>query len=169
MEFCLFRYPHWAFIVQAMPRTDIWLQKGSLHPVWPLSHGCCWWRWTACPALQIGGATIWRLTKSLTAAPAESSSTAKDNKEVKLPKLDVPTIDGNIHWRQFWEQFSVSMWPIKLMRKLFIYNMQSKTVPQEMLSRACPTTVTSTMKPLNAWSLVLIDHTSSTVPMCKCP
>ena len=29
---------------------------------------------------------------------------------VKLPKLDVPTFDGNlIHWKQFWEQFSVSV------------------------------------------------------------
>lgn len=28
----------------------------------------------------------------------------------KLPKLDVPAFDGNlIHWKQFWEQFTVSM------------------------------------------------------------
>ena len=29
---------------------------------------------------------------------------------VQLPKLAVPTFDGNIlHWRQFWEQFCVSI------------------------------------------------------------
>lgn len=48
--------------------------------------------------------TSHKIKKSLTVAPAESSSTATDNKGVKLPKLDVPTFDGNIiHWRQFWE------------------------------------------------------------------
>ena len=29
---------------------------------------------------------------------------------VKLPKLDIPTFDGNIlNWRSFWERFRVSM------------------------------------------------------------
>ena len=33
-----------------------------------------------------------------------------DSKGVRLPKLDVPTFDGNIlNWTQFWEQFSVSV------------------------------------------------------------
>ena len=33
-----------------------------------------------------------------------------DGKGVKLPKLDVPTFDGNIlNWRSFWEQFCVSV------------------------------------------------------------
>ena len=33
-----------------------------------------------------------------------------DSTGVKLPKLDVPTFDGNIvHWKQFWDQFSVSV------------------------------------------------------------
>ena len=33
-----------------------------------------------------------------------------DGKGVKLPKIDVPTFDGNIlHWRSFWEQFRVSI------------------------------------------------------------
>ena len=37
-------------------------------------------------------------------------STATGSKEVKLPKLDVPTFDGNIlHWKHFWEQFCVSV------------------------------------------------------------
>ena len=51
-----------------------------------------------------------KIKKSLTAAPAESGSTATDSTGVKLPKLDVPTFDGNIiHWKQFWEQFMVSL------------------------------------------------------------
>ena len=33
-----------------------------------------------------------------------------EGKGVKLPKLDVPTFDGDIpNWRKFWEQFSVSI------------------------------------------------------------
>ena len=39
-----------------------------------------------------------------------STGSAVDGKGVKLPKLDVPTFDGDIlNWRQFWEQFSVSV------------------------------------------------------------
>ena len=38
------------------------------------------------------------------------SSPTSDSKGVKLPKLDVPTFDGNIlNWRSFWEQFHVSV------------------------------------------------------------
>ena len=33
-----------------------------------------------------------------------------EHKGVRLPKLDVPVFDGSIlHWRQFWEQFSVAV------------------------------------------------------------
>ena len=39
-----------------------------------------------------------------------SNPTTSDGKGVKLPKLEVPTFDGNIlNWRTFWEQFSVSV------------------------------------------------------------
>ena len=39
-----------------------------------------------------------------------ASAPAADGKGVKLPKLDVPTFDGDIlHWKQFWEQFAVSV------------------------------------------------------------
>ena len=32
------------------------------------------------------------------------------NDGMKLPKLDVPTFDGNIlNWKTFWEQFSISV------------------------------------------------------------
>ena len=39
-----------------------------------------------------------------------SPTTPLDGKGVKLPKLDVPTFDGNIlNWRSFWEQFRISV------------------------------------------------------------
>ena len=45
---------------------------------------------------------------SLSSKPA--TSPAVDSRGVKLPKLDVPVFDGDIlNWRQFWEQFSVSV------------------------------------------------------------
>ena len=54
--------------------------------------------------------TSHKIKKSITAPPTESGSTATDSTGVKLPKLDVPTFDGNtIHWKQFWEQFMVSV------------------------------------------------------------
>ena len=38
------------------------------------------------------------------------SSSPTDGQGVKLPKLDVPTFDGNIlNWKTFWEQFRVSV------------------------------------------------------------
>jgi len=38
------------------------------------------------------------------------NTAAADGKGVKLPKLEVPTFDGDIlSWRSFWEQFSVSV------------------------------------------------------------
>ena len=38
------------------------------------------------------------------------SSPATDSKGIKLPKLEVPTFDGDLfNWRTFWEQFHVSV------------------------------------------------------------
>ena len=48
----------------------------------------------------------------LAAAPSETSPphSTSDGPGVKLPKLDVPTFNGDIiHWKQFWDQFSVSV------------------------------------------------------------
>ena len=50
--------------------------------------------------------------KSLQIVPLSTSPprATTDSSGVKLPKLDVPTFDGNIiHWKQFWDQFSVSI------------------------------------------------------------
>ena len=48
--------------------------------------------------------------KSLSTTFVESSSSTVNSAGVKLPKLNVPTFDGNIiHWKQFWEQFTVSV------------------------------------------------------------
>ena len=48
---------------------------------------------------------------SLSSSPsAGSSPSAPDHKGVKLPKLDLPTFDGNIlNCRSFWEKFRVSV------------------------------------------------------------
>ena len=42
--------------------------------------------------------------------PSTSSPPTVDSKGVKLPKLEVPTFDGNIvNWHTFWDQFDVSI------------------------------------------------------------
>ena len=39
-----------------------------------------------------------------------SLSTSSDGKGVKLPKIDVPTFDGNLlNWQTFWEQFQIAV------------------------------------------------------------
>ena len=51
-----------------------------------------------------------------------------DGKGVKLPKLEVPTFDGDIlGWKTFWEQVSVSIYThpnLSNAEKLFTCNMQ---------------------------------------------
>ena len=45
-----------------------------------------------------------------TSTSAASSTSVVDPQGVKLPKLEVPTFDGNIlNWCIFWEQFDVSV------------------------------------------------------------
>ena len=47
---------------------------------------------------------------SSASSSSEASSASPDTQGVKLPKLDVPTFDGDIlHWRSFWEQFRISV------------------------------------------------------------
>ena len=44
------------------------------------------------------------------ATPSSTPSSTPDSSGVKLPKLDVPTFDGNLlNWKTFWEQFTVSV------------------------------------------------------------
>ena len=48
----------------------------------------------------------------LVGTPGKTTRTtgSSDISGVRLPKLEVPTFDGNIiHWKQFWEQFSISV------------------------------------------------------------
>ena len=53
--------------------------------------------------------TIKKLLSSASGA-SEASTPPSNSKGVKLPKLDVPTFDGNIlNWRSFWEQYSISV------------------------------------------------------------
>ncbi|KAL5469510.1 hypothetical protein EMCRGX_G030772 [Ephydatia muelleri] len=48
--------------------------------------------------------------KKLINSQLESTASVASGTGVKLPKIDVPTFDGNLlHWRQFWEQFSISV------------------------------------------------------------
>ena len=42
--------------------------------------------------------------------PASTRASSSAAKGIKLPKIEVPTFDGNIlHWPTFWEQFEVSV------------------------------------------------------------
>ena len=51
--------------------------------------------------------------------PVDTPSSMSDCTGVKLPKLDVPTFDGNImNWRSFWEQFRVSVHDRKTLSNL---------------------------------------------------
>lgn len=52
-----------------------------------------------------------RVKRLLSSHDSHSASTSTTvNKGVKLPKLKVPTFDGDVlHWKQFWEQFAVSV------------------------------------------------------------
>ena len=53
--------------------------------------------------------TIKKLLSSASGV-SEASTPPSNSKGVKLPKLDIPTFDGNIlNWRSFWEQFSISV------------------------------------------------------------
>ena len=58
-----------------------------------------------------GGLQVKKLLYTPRACPiAESPVESPSSKGVKLPKLDVPTFDGNIlNWQTFWEQFSVAV------------------------------------------------------------
>ena len=39
-----------------------------------------------------------------------TTNPALESKMIKLPKLDIPTFDGNIlHWLTFWEQYSITI------------------------------------------------------------
>ena len=55
--------------------------------------------------------TVSQKIKSLLVVPLMSTSTSiTTDTGVKLPKLDVPTFDGNIiHWKQFWDQFTIAV------------------------------------------------------------
>ena len=44
------------------------------------------------------------------APPSDTTTVPSEAQGVKLPKLDVPKLDGNIiNWHTFWEQFSISI------------------------------------------------------------
>ena len=48
--------------------------------------------------------------KKLLHSQATAASAAEKKSGVKLPKMDVPSFDGDIlNWRSFWEQFAISV------------------------------------------------------------
>ena len=48
--------------------------------------------------------------KKLMSTISKTNAPVADGKGVRLPKLDVPTFDGDVlHWSQFWEQFKISV------------------------------------------------------------
>ena len=48
--------------------------------------------------------------KKLMSTISKTNAPVADGKGVRLPKLDVPTLDGDVlHWSQFWEQFKISV------------------------------------------------------------
>ena len=55
--------------------------------------------------------TSYKIKSLLVVPPMDTPTPATtDGTGVKLPKLDVPTFDGNIiHWKQFWDQFTVAV------------------------------------------------------------
>ena len=64
-------------------------------------------------ALELELSEVASRVKGLLTVPTRetpSASALSDGPGVRLPKLDVPTFDGDIiHWKQFWDQFTVSV------------------------------------------------------------
>ena len=53
---------------------------------------------------------IKQLLHATASAESTKAPTAATSKGVKLPKLDVPTFNGDIlNWHTFWEQFCISV------------------------------------------------------------
>ena len=49
--------------------------------------------------------------KKLTSTTSKTNAPVADCNGVRLPKLDVPTFDGDVlHWSQFWERFKISVY-----------------------------------------------------------
>ena len=114
---------------------------------------------------------ISHMTKNDSRQPSvESSSSAADSIGVKLPKLDVPTFDGNIHWKRFREQFTVSVHNISNLsnaEKICLLAACIKLAPRKIQLRAFPTLTIITTKLSNAWKPSTIGHASFTIPMYR--
>ena len=89
-----------------------------------------------------------------------SPTSSSDRKGVKLPKLYVPTFDGNIlHWRSFWEQFCASVYTIVLasliLKNSFTCNNRSRMGPPRAPLKVFHGLGNTTLKLLSAWSLAM--------------
>ena len=95
-------------------------------------------------------------------APSSMSAPAADGKGFKLPKLEVPTFDGDVlHWRQFWEQFSISVHDRSHLTDVekLVYLRQASQ--QRMRLKACRDLETTTVKPLSVCYPATTVHISS--------
>ena len=85
---------------------------------------------------------------------------AADGKGLKLPKLEVPTFDGDVlHWRQFWEQFSISVHErshLSDVEKLVL------SPANQIRLKVCRDLETTTVKQLIVCYLATTTHASST-------
>lgn len=117
---------------------------------------------TAHTALERQLSTVSQKIKSLL-VPLMSTYTRSITTDtgVKLPKLDVPTFDGNlIHWKLY-----TTRQACPTPRRQSTYNMPSRMDLLRMPLRDCPILETTTQKPLNASSHVTTDHVTSSALM----
>ena len=75
--------------------------------------------------------------KKLVSAHLNATAPVVDSKGVRLPKLDVPTFDGDVlHWGQFCEQFKISIHdcpPLSNAEKLVSCNKQLRMALPSLL------------------------------------
>ena len=58
-------------------------------------------------------------------AHLNATASVTDGKGVRLPKLDIPTFDGDVlHWAQFWEQFKMIVLTCLMLRSWSTCNKQ---------------------------------------------
>lgn len=75
------------------------------------------------------------LAKASIPTSSSSTHTSTESTGLKLPKLDVPTFNGNIlQWRSFWEQFVISVHSRTTLtqRSLYTSNKHCREVPPKM-------------------------------------
>lgn len=90
------------------------------------------------------------------------NSSNEEGKGVKLPKIDVPTFNGDVlNWTRFWGQFKVLVHErtiYLMLRNWYIFSKLSKEGQPRMLQKDCQGQVTIIMKPLTTFDLVITNR-----------